>query len=188
MLRVFKIQENDSRLTARELKEFEIEALFRSFEERKKSRVLRSRQQSMETLEHPDGQADVPRARPLWRMMLCVPFVRMKCIKHRRLCSHAPTVTMTSTITAWPCGWRPRGRMSSVLCAGHPGRPPPRTRPLRGQSPANISTTPPPLTSLQLSNRGRVSVMYKITTTSPPTPSPHPPATPRSPGPLTLST
>ena len=57
MLRVFKIQENDSRLTARELKEFEIEALFRSFEERKKSRVLRSRQQSMETLEHPDGHA-----------------------------------------------------------------------------------------------------------------------------------
>ena len=51
MLRVFKIQENDSRLTARQLKEFEIEALFRSFEERKKSRVLRSRQQSMENLD-----------------------------------------------------------------------------------------------------------------------------------------
>ena len=131
---------------------------------------------------------DVPRAMALWRMMLCVPFVWMKCIKHQRLCSHAPTVTMTSTITAWPCGWRPRGRMSSVLCAGHPGRPPLRTRPLRGQSPANISTTPPPLTSLQLSNRGRVSVIYRITTTSPPTHSPPPPATPRSPGPQTLST
>ena len=51
MLRVFKIQENDSRLTARQLKEFEIEALFRSFEERKKSRVLRSRQQSLENLD-----------------------------------------------------------------------------------------------------------------------------------------
>ena len=50
MLRVFKIQENDTRLTAKQLKEFEIEALFRSFEERKKSRVLRSRQQSMEQL------------------------------------------------------------------------------------------------------------------------------------------
>ena len=57
MLRVFKIQENDSRLTARELKEFEIEALFRSFEERKKSRVLRSRQQSMENLNNHDGCA-----------------------------------------------------------------------------------------------------------------------------------
>ena len=43
MLRVFKIPENDSRLTARELKEFEIEALFRAHEERKKTRVLRSR-------------------------------------------------------------------------------------------------------------------------------------------------
>jgi len=51
MLRVFKISENDSRLTARELKEFEIEALFKSHEERKKSRVLRSRQQSMENLD-----------------------------------------------------------------------------------------------------------------------------------------
>jgi len=51
MLRVFKIPENDSRLTARELKEFEIEALFRSHEDRKKSRVLRSRQQSMENLD-----------------------------------------------------------------------------------------------------------------------------------------
>jgi len=51
MLRVFKISENDSRLTARELKEFEIEALFRAHEERKNSRVLRSRQQSMENLD-----------------------------------------------------------------------------------------------------------------------------------------
>jgi len=51
MLRVFKIQENDSRLTARELKEFETEALFRSYEERKKTRVMRSRQQSMENLD-----------------------------------------------------------------------------------------------------------------------------------------
>jgi len=51
MLRVFKIQENDTRLTARELKEFEIEALFRSYEERKKTRVMRSRQQSMENLD-----------------------------------------------------------------------------------------------------------------------------------------
>ena len=59
MLRVFKIQENDSRLTARELKEFEIEALFRSFEERKKSRVLRSRQQSVENLENPEGLGGV---------------------------------------------------------------------------------------------------------------------------------
>lgn len=51
MLRVFCIPENDSRLTARELKEFEIEALFRAHEERKKTRVLRSRAQSMEQLE-----------------------------------------------------------------------------------------------------------------------------------------
>ena len=51
MLRVFKIPENDSRLTARELKEFEIDALFRSFEERKKLRVLRSRQVSQESLD-----------------------------------------------------------------------------------------------------------------------------------------
>ena len=43
MLRVFAIPENDCRLTARELKEFEIEALFRAHEERKKTRVLRSR-------------------------------------------------------------------------------------------------------------------------------------------------
>ena len=43
MLRVFGIPENDCRLTARELKEFEIEALFRAHEERKKTRVLRSR-------------------------------------------------------------------------------------------------------------------------------------------------
>ena len=43
MLRVFGIPENDIRLTARELKEFEIEALFRAHEERKKTRVLRSR-------------------------------------------------------------------------------------------------------------------------------------------------
>ena len=43
MLRVFGIAENDCRLTARELKEFEIEALFRAHEERKKTRVLRSR-------------------------------------------------------------------------------------------------------------------------------------------------
>ena len=43
MLRVFAIPENDIRLTARELKEFEIEALFRAHEERKKTRVLRSR-------------------------------------------------------------------------------------------------------------------------------------------------
>jgi len=54
MLRVFKIKENDSRLTARELKEFEIDALFRDFEQRKKSRVMRSRQQSMENLKSHD--------------------------------------------------------------------------------------------------------------------------------------
>ena len=56
MLRVFSIQENDSRLTARELKEFEIEALFRAHDERKKTRVLRSRAQSMEQLEVGGGQ------------------------------------------------------------------------------------------------------------------------------------
>ena len=50
MLRVFKVPENDSRLTARELKEFEIEALFRSFEARRKSRVRRSHQHSLESL------------------------------------------------------------------------------------------------------------------------------------------
>ena len=59
MLRVFKIQENDTRLTARELKEFEIEALFRSFEERKKSRVMRSRQQSVERLDTQDCHGGV---------------------------------------------------------------------------------------------------------------------------------
>ena len=48
MLRVFKIPENDSRLTARELKEFEIEALFRSFEDRRKSRVRRFRQDNLD--------------------------------------------------------------------------------------------------------------------------------------------
>eukprot|EP00092_Neocalanus_flemingeri_P005834 GFUD01006278.1.p1 GENE.GFUD01006278.1~~GFUD01006278.1.p1 ORF type:complete len:1424 (+),score=191.28 GFUD01006278.1:322-4593(+) len=58
MLRVFKIPENDSRLTARELKEFEIEALFRSHEDRKKSRVLRSRQQSMENLDTENNMAN----------------------------------------------------------------------------------------------------------------------------------
>ena len=57
MLRVFKIPENDSRLTARELKEFEIDALFRSFEERKKLRVMRSRQQSLENLDSEGGSA-----------------------------------------------------------------------------------------------------------------------------------
>jgi len=56
MLRVFSIPENDSRLTARELKEFEIEALFRAHEERKKTRVLRSRAQSMEQLEVGPGR------------------------------------------------------------------------------------------------------------------------------------
>ena len=77
MLRVFGIPENDIRLTARELKEFEIEALFRAHEERKKTRVLRSRlgclvlrslssymfiffrAQSMEQLETGQGGRDV---------------------------------------------------------------------------------------------------------------------------------
>ena len=75
MLRVFGIPENDCRLTARELKEFEIEALFRAHEERKKTRVLRSRlgnkivrrcchfpflrAQSMEQLEIGPGGRDV---------------------------------------------------------------------------------------------------------------------------------
>merc|ERR1719192_1196757 len=56
MLRVFKVPENDSRLTARELKEFEIEALFRSFEARRKSRVRRSHQPLLESLTS-DGSA-----------------------------------------------------------------------------------------------------------------------------------
>ena len=39
------------RLTAKVLKEYEIESLFRDYQERKQIRVLRSRQQSLENLE-----------------------------------------------------------------------------------------------------------------------------------------
>ena len=39
------------RLTAKVLKEYEIESLFRDYQERKNIRVLRSRQQSLENLE-----------------------------------------------------------------------------------------------------------------------------------------
>jgi mitogen-activated protein kinase kinase kinase 1 len=166
MLRVFGIPENDCRLTARELKEFEIEALFRAHEERKKTRVLLSRAQSMEQLEiggrdvaEEDGHCpiclnDMAPEESLAQCSGCNNSLHHHCMSiWMAECSREGETVLCPLCR---CPWAPLARPSGPYqhFAPAPYSPPSKQRPLPVQT---VSVSTPSLSSSGYSTISRTS-------------------------------